>query len=75
MEESFVEQGVGEDCVPVLLWPLAFQVHLADAISESGSVQMREPLVEPLHLDLPLALSDERTRTDDENGRDVSPCL
>jgi len=75
VKKRFVKQRIREDCFPVLVGPLPFQVHFIDAVSQSAAVQMGEPLVKASHLKLPLALSHQWAGAYDEDGLDLPPSL
>ena len=71
MEQGLVKQRIWQNRSVMLLGPHAFQIHLIDAISQGGTVQMCETLIKPFHLVLPLALRDQRAGANNENGLDV----
>ena len=66
-----IEQGERDDGLGVLARPFAFQIRLLQTMAQRRTVQLREVLVEALHLQEPLALGDQGLRADHEHRGDV----
>ena len=71
MNKVRVEQGKGQNRFGVFVGPFSLQFRLAQAVSEQLAIQRLEVFIETLHLQRPLALGDQRLRTDDQDGRKV----
>ena len=65
--EVSIKQRKREDCPGVLFRPFPVEMGLLETVSEPWAIQLSELFVETLHLQEPLALSDQRLGADDQH--------
>ena len=74
-DRIFTEQGIWNNRFAVPLRPLAITVCLRNTLGKHSAVQLGKVFIEALHLQLPLALSDQWSGADNKHRGKTRPCL